>query len=168
MKIFRSLYETFPFNKVFFLKEQKLSCRVRSFPCSCVCAFGFHGTFCEVNVDDCEDHGCDDGATCVDGVGNYTCLCPPHYTGSSSDLTCGEHEGFWEVSASPAFLRSVLRGGGRCLLSRQKPLSASVHLCQQSCRPQVNTHSPHQHRWGTDDVTEPLFQVRVHPRLGGA
>ncbi|TKS68674.1 Slit -like protein 1 protein [Collichthys lucidus] len=47
----------------------------------CACAFGFHGTFCEVNVDDCQDHGCENGATCVDGVGNYTCLCPPDYTG---------------------------------------------------------------------------------------
>uniref|UniRef100_A0AAQ5Y7C2 Slit homolog 1b (Drosophila) n=1 Tax=Amphiprion ocellaris TaxID=80972 RepID=A0AAQ5Y7C2_AMPOC len=47
---------------------------------SCACAFGFHGTFCEVNVDDCEAHGCENGATCVDGVGNYTCLCPPNYT----------------------------------------------------------------------------------------
>lgn len=48
---------------------------------SCACAYGFHGTFCEVNVDDCQDHGCENGATCVDGVGNYTCLCPPNYTG---------------------------------------------------------------------------------------
>lgn len=51
---------------------------------SCACAFGFHGTFCEVNVDDCEDHGCESGATCVDGVGNYTCLCPPNYTGTKA------------------------------------------------------------------------------------
>uniref|UniRef100_A0A673B768 Slit homolog 1b (Drosophila) n=1 Tax=Sphaeramia orbicularis TaxID=375764 RepID=A0A673B768_9TELE len=49
---------------------------------SCACAFGFHGTFCEVNADDCQDHGCENGATCVDGVGNYTCLCPPLYTGT--------------------------------------------------------------------------------------
>lgn len=33
-------------------------------------------------MDDCEDHGCDNGATCIDGVGNYTCLCPPNYTGT--------------------------------------------------------------------------------------
>uniref|UniRef100_A0A8C6NSN4 Slit homolog 1b (Drosophila) n=1 Tax=Nothobranchius furzeri TaxID=105023 RepID=A0A8C6NSN4_NOTFU len=51
------------------------------YDCSCACAYGFHGTFCEVNVDDCEDNGCDNGATCVDGVGNYSCLCPPNYTG---------------------------------------------------------------------------------------
>ena len=50
---------------------------------SCACAFGFHATFCEVNVDDCQDHGCENGATCVDGVGNYTCLCSPDYTGTS-------------------------------------------------------------------------------------
>ncbi|KAG7235919.1 hypothetical protein INR49_001885 [Caranx melampygus] len=62
---------------------------------SCACAFGFHGTFCEVNVDDCQDHGCENGATCVDGVGNYTCLCSPKYTG----LFCEEEED-----------RGVLRG----------------------------------------------------------
>ena len=52
---------------------------------SCACAFGFHGTFCEVNVDDCQDHGCENGATCVDGVGNYTCLCAPNYKGVRRD-----------------------------------------------------------------------------------
>uniref|UniRef100_A0A665UIY0 Slit homolog 1b (Drosophila) n=1 Tax=Echeneis naucrates TaxID=173247 RepID=A0A665UIY0_ECHNA len=55
---------------------------------SCACAFGFHGTFCEVNMDDCQDHGCENGATCVDGVGNYTCLCAPKYTGNDAEGVC--------------------------------------------------------------------------------
>uniref|UniRef100_A0A8C7H7U1 Slit homolog 1b (Drosophila) n=1 Tax=Oncorhynchus kisutch TaxID=8019 RepID=A0A8C7H7U1_ONCKI len=53
--------------------------QTRRFSCSCL--VGFHGSFCEVDVDDCEDHGCENGATCVDGVGNYTCFCPPFYIG---------------------------------------------------------------------------------------
>lgn len=47
----------------------------------CACADGFEGENCEVNIDDCEDNDCENNSTCVDGVNNYTCLCPPEYTG---------------------------------------------------------------------------------------
>ncbi|KAL4843254.1 hypothetical protein H8958_008198 [Nasalis larvatus] len=46
----------------------------------CICADGFEGENCEVNVDDCEDNDCENNSTCVDGINNYTCLCPPEYT----------------------------------------------------------------------------------------
>ncbi|XP_035770374.1 slit homolog 1b [Neolamprologus brichardi] len=81
---------------------------------SCACAFGFHGTFCEVNVDDCEDHGCESGATCVDGVGNYTCLCPPNYTG----LLCEEEEGVCSPGRNPCQHQSTCvstPNGPRCV-----------------------------------------------------
>ncbi|KAF7646065.1 hypothetical protein LDENG_00194150 [Lucifuga dentata] len=48
-------------------------------------------------MDDCQDHGCENGATCVDGVGNYTCLCPPHFTG----LFCEEEEGVCSPGRNP-------------------------------------------------------------------
>lgn len=51
--------------------------------CRCTCADGFEGENCEVNVDDCEDNDCENNSTCVDGINNYTCLCPPEYTGRS-------------------------------------------------------------------------------------
>jgi len=38
-------------------------------------------TRCRTLSDDCLDHTCRNGATCVDDVGTYTCLCPPGYTG---------------------------------------------------------------------------------------
>lgn len=47
----------------------------------CICADGFEGEYCEVNIDDCEDNDCENNSTCVDGINNYTCLCPPEYTG---------------------------------------------------------------------------------------
>ena len=47
----------------------------------CICADGFEGEHCEINVDDCEDNDCENNSTCVDGINNYTCLCPPEYTG---------------------------------------------------------------------------------------
>uniref|UniRef100_A0A8C3U510 Slit homolog 2 protein n=1 Tax=Catharus ustulatus TaxID=91951 RepID=A0A8C3U510_CATUS len=46
----------------------------------CTCPYGEN---CEVNVDDCEDNDCENNSTCVDGINNYTCLCPPEYTGRS-------------------------------------------------------------------------------------
>ncbi|KAF7248125.1 hypothetical protein EYD10_05844 [Varanus komodoensis] len=46
----------------------------------CACADGFEGDNCEVNIDDCEDNDCENNSTCVDGINNYTCLCPPEYT----------------------------------------------------------------------------------------
>jgi len=39
-------------------------------------------TSCITLSNDCLDHGCLNGATCVDDVRTYTCLCPPGYTGN--------------------------------------------------------------------------------------
>lgn len=50
--------------------------------CSCVCPPGFEGQRCEINPDDCEDNDCENNSTCIDGVNNYTCICPPNYTGA--------------------------------------------------------------------------------------
>ncbi|KAG9342195.1 hypothetical protein JZ751_016697 [Albula glossodonta] len=47
----------------------------------CDCPKGYVGDRCEVDVDDCEGHACQNGATCLDGVDLYTCVCPPDFTG---------------------------------------------------------------------------------------
>ncbi|XP_032890012.1 slit homolog 1 protein isoform X1 [Amblyraja radiata] len=47
----------------------------------CTCPEGFLGNTCTTNIDDCEGNVCENGATCLDGVNNYTCLCPPEHTG---------------------------------------------------------------------------------------
>lgn len=42
---------------------------------------GFRGKNCEENIDDCPGNLCQNGATCIDDINRYTCLCPPSYTG---------------------------------------------------------------------------------------
>ncbi|XP_038675853.1 vitamin K-dependent protein Z-like [Scyliorhinus canicula] len=44
---------------------------------SCKCSGGFNGTFCEIDINECElMHLCPPGTTCVDGINKFTCLCP--------------------------------------------------------------------------------------------
>ena len=41
------------------------------------------GKKCEVNIDDCVDNPCKNGATCIDGIESYTCQCENGFTGES-------------------------------------------------------------------------------------
>jgi hypothetical protein len=50
---------------------------VHGFPC----ASGYRGKNCEENIDDCPGNLCQNGATCVDDINRYSCLCPPTYMG---------------------------------------------------------------------------------------
>ncbi|XP_027715682.1 slit homolog 1 protein [Vombatus ursinus] len=52
---------------------------------TCSCPVGFEGPTCGVNTDNCRDHACENGGICVDGVNNYTCLCPFRYTGRACE-----------------------------------------------------------------------------------
>ena len=36
---------------------------------------------CFIDVDDCLSNECASGATCVDGIYQYTCICPEGFTG---------------------------------------------------------------------------------------
>lgn len=51
---------------------------------------GFRGKHCEENIDDCPGHLCQNGGTCIDGVNNYRCRCPPNFTGSYCELDVDE------------------------------------------------------------------------------
>ncbi|XP_067277909.1 protein eyes shut homolog [Pseudorasbora parva] len=61
----------------------------------CICAPGWTGPTCLVNINECVQHRCQNGATCVDEVGGYSCLCGHGYTGVHCELDidfCSGHQ----------------------------------------------------------------------------
>lgn len=57
---------------------------------SCECQPGYSGKNCEINVDDCLENICTNGATCEDGVLGYSCLCPILFTGELCETEIGK------------------------------------------------------------------------------
>ena len=43
---------------------------------------GYRGRLCEVDVDECDPNPCVNGASCLDGLGSYTCQCLPGFNGT--------------------------------------------------------------------------------------
>uniref|UniRef100_A0A669DUN9 Slit homolog 1 protein n=1 Tax=Oreochromis niloticus TaxID=8128 RepID=A0A669DUN9_ORENI len=83
---------------------------------NCTCPLGFEGPTCETNIDDCDDNDCENGATCIDGVNNYTCFCPPYYTGEM----CEEMEDVCAPGRSPCQHEStclITSSGPKCVCS---------------------------------------------------
>ena len=39
------------------------------------------GTLCEINLNECSSHKCENGGSCIDGIDGYTCSCGEGYTG---------------------------------------------------------------------------------------
>jgi hypothetical protein len=72
----------------------------------CECIPGFTGKNCSENVDDCKSHVCLNGATCVDGLESYTCMCPPGFSGQYCEIA--------PVLALPNYDSAGLPGHGAC------------------------------------------------------
>ncbi|NXE22089.1 CRUM1 protein, partial [Ardeotis kori] len=47
----------------------------------CQCQPGFAGVECAVNINECEEGPCKNGAVCEDGIADYTCHCAPSQDG---------------------------------------------------------------------------------------
>jgi len=47
---------------------------------------GYTGPTCEIDVDECENQPCGNGATCINEPGSFRCICPSYLTGAS----CGD------------------------------------------------------------------------------
>ena len=58
----------------------------------CFCANGFNGQNCEIALEPCAMHSCQDGSTCVetgDGENNYECQCSDEFTGEFCEHRIG-------------------------------------------------------------------------------
>lgn len=48
---------------------------------SCFCEDGFTGYHCQTNWNECWSNPCLNEGTCIDGIGTYSCACPPGFSG---------------------------------------------------------------------------------------
>nr|XP_043900380.1 sushi, nidogen and EGF-like domain-containing protein 1 isoform X1 [Solea senegalensis] len=59
-----------------------------SFTCSCLA--GFTGRRCQIDVNECASHPCQNGGTCQDQINSFICQCLPGYTGSLCEADIDE------------------------------------------------------------------------------
>lgn len=75
--------------------------RIVCFACGCL-NVGFVGALCNIDYNECASQPCGNGATCVNGVAQFTCQCPIGWQG----LTCTTD--FNECASNPC------QNGGTC------------------------------------------------------
>ncbi|XP_019640040.1 PREDICTED: fibropellin-1-like, partial [Branchiostoma belcheri] len=56
----------------------------------CVCAPGWEGTHCEININECASGPCKNNATCHDWVNYYTCSCTSGWEGTHCEINTDE------------------------------------------------------------------------------
>ena len=49
-----------------------------------------------LDIDDCKAGPCNNGGTCVDGIGSYSCLCPAGFAGNDCEISMSEHFNYTE------------------------------------------------------------------------
>ncbi|XP_042555612.1 sushi, nidogen and EGF-like domain-containing protein 1 [Dipodomys spectabilis] len=69
---------------------------------TCSCRAGFTGRRCQLDVNECTSHPCQNGGICTHGVNSFTCQCPEGFRGP----TC-------ESAQSPCD-HKVCQNGGQC------------------------------------------------------
>ena len=104
------------------------------FTCACTGdAADFTGDLCQSQTDDCASDPCHHGATCIDGVNEYTCNCAAGYNGGCDDptdsttCTSGDCENDIDECAS-----NPCENGGHCHDSSSKTdntIAADAYKC---------------------------------------
>lgn len=115
---------------------------------SCACPPGFAGPLCEVNIDDCAEHQCQNGAMCVDGINSYKCVCRDPTTTGEFCEQFNSQQSFSTSSANsiaPMALPIIAPNSGMGAQSIEQHLHQPQHQLYQS--PQsANQNSQHQHQ----------------------
>ncbi|XP_046970634.1 protein crumbs isoform X1 [Vanessa cardui] len=59
---------------------------------ACACPPGYTGDYCQIDIDECENNQCQNGATCRDDVAKYTCECAEGFDGEFCEHDIDECE----------------------------------------------------------------------------
>ena len=66
--------------------------QITGYNCDVTCPNGLAGDFCDVVTMQCQvdEVQCQNGGSCLEGLGSYSCICPPTHTGPmcEHDITC--------------------------------------------------------------------------------
>ena len=55
--------------------------------------------FTILDIDDCESGPCQNGATCIDKVADYECICVKGFTGHDCETSMLKYFGNWDIVA---------------------------------------------------------------------
>ncbi|XP_041369439.1 protein crumbs-like isoform X2 [Gigantopelta aegis] len=66
------------------------TCVDRMLSFHCICAPGFTGPRCTINIDECESSPCHHDGTCHDGINGYNCSCIPGISGANCEVNIDE------------------------------------------------------------------------------
>ena len=67
---------------------QKFFIQVNGFRCEC--AVGFNGTFCDVDIDECNSNPCQNEGTCEEWENTYKCFCKEGFEGQNCEVNINE------------------------------------------------------------------------------
>lgn len=75
------LFESDPCETLFPCENDSICTSTSPTEFSCECLPGFMGTTCSIDIDECAQQPCLNGASCVDGIDTFRCECLPGFAG---------------------------------------------------------------------------------------
>lgn len=66
------------------------TCRAKGSTYECICAEGWNGTDCEIDIDECKTANTCQNGICVNKLGGFKCYCEPGFTGLRCDVDVDE------------------------------------------------------------------------------
>ncbi|XP_005525584.1 PREDICTED: fibulin-7 isoform X1 [Pseudopodoces humilis] len=100
-------------------------------------------------ISECSSSPCQNGGTCLEGLGHFECLCPPQWAGTSCQYRAQTAPPGWSVSDDPAFSR--------------QPRCAQLAQSQQcSCDPGFQMSGT-----ASNGICQDLDECEVYQQEGG-